>query len=812
MDSDTRTYPEKATQAAFLLGGIGTGNVSLGSRGELRDWELFNNPAKGRKLPYSFFALSCRGLDPDGPEPASRILEAPAQPPFTDPLGLHTGTVAGLPHFESSRLRGEYPFVSLELSDASLPLAVSLEAFTPFIPLDADDSGLPCAVFRYTVKNESERPLRISVAGSLPNMVGFTHFDAFGNMHVKDGAKNEYREGEGFRGIYYSSAGVEPAALDFGNVALITTEAAPSHKAAWLEGGWCDGIQDFWDEFSAGAGLSPTSDFRAQGGRLKSDQKRPLVGSLGVTKDLAPGAAAVFAFALAWYFPNRPRSWHPERGSEYVGNPPTFRNFYATRFADAWAVGGYLVRNLERLEGLSRSFRGALFGSTLPAAVIDALAANITALRSPTCFRLEDGTFVSWEGCFDAAGSCEGSCTHVWNYAQTLGFLFPELESTMLRVAFRLETGADGEMAFRTRRIFGLPRWELVPAADGQLGAIIRLYRDWKLRGDEAFLREVWPKAVACLDYATRTWDTDDDGLLDGEQHNTYDIEFHGPTSFTNLIYFAALKAAAEMAGRLGDEELRRKYEAAYRAGAERLDGRLWNGDYYVQDLADVNRYRYQYGAGCLTDQLFGQSLARTVGLGALIPRERERRALLSIVEHNFKPAAGAHANAQRSFAVGAEPGLVLCTWPKGGRPRLPFVYSDEVWTGVEYQVAAHLFHEGLIGQGLALVEAVRSRYNGYNRNPWDEIECGHHYVRSMASWGLLIALSGYEFDIPGRRIAFAPKLGADDFRCFFSTGRAWGVYSQRLDPATGRTAWKTEVLYGSLDGIAVNGENEKCK
>ena len=127
----------------------------------------------------------------------------------------------------------------------------------------------------------------------------------------------------------------------------------------------------------------------------------------------------------------------------------------------------------------------------------------------------------------------------------------------------------------------------------------------------------------------------------------------------------------------------------------------------------------------------------------------------------------------------------------KGKRPALPFVYSDEVWTGIEYQVAAHLIYEGRVTEGLAVVEAVRDRYDGARRNPWNEVECGHHYARAMSSWSLLTALSGFAWSAPHRDLRFHPRLKPELFRCLYSTGTAWGTYAQRH---TG-TRLKAEIL-----------------
>ena len=804
-----RSFPHSASEAAFLLGGLGTGNVSLGARGDLRDWELWNRPAKGLKIPYSFFAVACLEMGGKPVPGGARVLEAAVQPPFSQSHGFASATVAGLPHMRASSLSAEYPFAAVSFSDPSLPVAVSLEAFTPFIPLNAEESGIPAAVLRYRVRNRTRRALRVTVAGSLANVVGLRGLDSFKNVLVQRGGTNASREGAGFRGLHCSSPGIAPDSLDFGSLALVSTNRSVTCAEKWLEGGWFDGAQDFWDHLGMTGRVARPEAFTAAGSRIDMPADRPTVGSVAAQERIAPGATAVFEFVLAWSFPNRPRGWKPA-GAAGAGaaasSAPTVRNYYALRFPDAWDAAAYLVGNLPRLEGLSRQFSHALHTSTLPPAVIDALASTITVIRSPTCFRLEDGTFLSWEGCHDTEGCCEGSCTHVWNYAQTLAFLFPALERTMRRVEFQLETDESGRMAFRTHRAFGLPAWEMLPAADGQLGAVIRLYRDWKLSGDDAFLRSLWPGAARALDFAFAFWDLDGDCVLESQQHNTYDIEFYGPNPLTGAMFCAALKAGAAMAERVGDEERRVRYKDALARGSQDLDRLCWDGEYYVQRLPDVDSYRYQFGRGCLSDQLLGQLLAHVAGLGYVLPREHVRKAVRSVYLHNFRTNFHGHANAQRTFALDGEGGLVLCSWPRGGRPRLPFVYSDEVWTGVEYQVAAHLVYEGFVPQALAVVTAVRDRHDGVRRNPWNEVECGHHYVRSLASWGLLIALSGYRFDLVRKEISFEPAVEARDFSCFFSTGSAWGVYRQRTDPRTGRRRGEVEVLYGSLEGVMVNG------
>jgi uncharacterized protein (DUF608 family) len=315
----------------------------------------------------------------------------------------------------------------------------------------------------------------------------------------------------------------------------------------------------------------------------------------------------------------------------------------------------------------------------------------------------------------------------------------------------------------------------------------MKVYREWQLSGDDAWLRRLWPQVKRALEYAWVQWDADRDGVMEGQQHNTYDINFYGPNSMMGSLYLGALAAASRMARHLGAAAAAASYEAVLAGGGAKLDGLLWNGEYYVQKVDETKQAaaKYQYGEGCLSDQLLGQWFAEVVGLGKLLPQDHIRGALGSIYRYNFRRGFEQFANAQRVYALNDEAGLLLCSWPHDKRPALPFVYSDEVWTGIEYQVAAHLIYEGMVKEGLSIVEAVRARYNGARRNPWDEVECGHHYARAMSSWSLLLALSGFGYSAPAKELRFRPRVSADDFRCLFCAGSAWGVYSQKAAAGT---------------------------
>jgi len=787
----TKEYPADAQAVAFPLGGIGTGNVWLGRRGNLCDWEIFNHPGKGMVNPNSFF---CLRVQVGNKAPVCRILEGPLPPPYTEAQGYQPFTAVGLPHFRSTRFFGEYPLAQVLFHDPAVPVEVGLEAFTPLIPLDADESGIPCAVLTYAVTNPGRETASISLVGSLMNPIGEIHVNTLGNIVPDDIGQNRntYRQTGGVSGVFLSSERYQPGDLKFGNLGLATTFPSVTCKPAWLRSSWYDYLRDFWSDFCSDGRLDDLG-YSAASPAGKAD-----TASLGVVDTLEPGASGKYVFILAWYFPNRPKSWKPGSGQ------PLSRNHYACRFGSAWDVVEYVAREQSRLEEKTRAFHAALHHSTLPASVTDALSANIVPLRSTTCFWLEDGNFYGYEGCCVDAGSCAGNCTHVWSYAQTLAHLFPDLERNMRLTEFAVETEADGYMYFRAYRNFGetfdwmWPGQKPHPAIDGQMGSILRVYREWQIGGDRAWLGRVWPGVKRALEYVPKYWDEDGDGLPDGRQHNTYDIEFYGLNPLGAIYYLAALRAVEQLAEVMGEAEYAREVRQRFVAGSRRVDEQLWNGEYFVQALPDVDQYKYQFGSGCLSDQLLGQFYAYLLDLGPLLQADRVRSAVQSIFRHNFVRGFHTHENCQRTYVLGDESGVILCSWPAGQKPVQPFVYSDEVWTGVEYEVAALLIYEGFVEEGLEVVRAVRERQDGVKRNPWNEVECGNHYARSMASWAVMLAASGFHHDAARREVAFAPAFRSSEFRTLYTAGSGWGTYAQRVDGA--QLSATLDVLHGALE------------
>jgi non-lysosomal glucosylceramidase len=781
------------TRIALPLGGIGTGTISLGGRGDLRDFEVYSHPDKGFTPPYGFFTLWAK---PEGGEPVARCLEGVIEPWLYEgasgcPIPNH-----GLPRFRQCTFAAAYPLAQVSLSDPEMPLDVHLEAFNPLIPTDADASGIPAAVLRYVLKNKTGLPVTASVCASLQNFIGND-----GNGQKAKGNHNDWEAGKApvAGGILFQPGELDPCAEQHGTLALAVLASTPlaegsiSHRLAWDDIGWNTGLLDFWDDFSTDGTLEERPSAR------KSDTP---VGSLAVQTAVPPNGEIAITFLLAWHFPNR-KTWTPDKVTSSCTSegccktdPGHVGNYYTTQYANAWEVVEKTAAALPTLEEKTVRFVRAFCENDLPHAVKEAALFNLSTLRTQTAFRVPQGHLMGWEGCNDKSGCCYGSCTHVWNYEQTTPYLFGELAKTMREIEFGYATREDGLMAFRASLPLGSSTHWQAAAADGQMGCLMKLYRDWLLSGDEALLRRLWPNARKALEFCwiTGGWDADQDGVMEGCQHNTMDVEYYGPNPQMEIWYLGALRAAEEMAWYLGEKTFARRCHALFVKGRKWTDQNLFNGEYYQHEVrpildadsiapglrigmgaADLSDPAYQIGAGCLVDQLVGQYMAHVCGLGYLVKPAHVRKALRSVYKHNRLKNFHNHFNNMRSYVMGDESALLMCAYPRGNRPRQPFPYATEVMTGFEYTAAVGMLYEGQLNAGLNCIAAVRDRYDGRKRSPFDEAECGHHYARAMAAWAAVLALTGFYYSAVDRVMGFTAQAGT----WFWSNGYAWGTCKQ---------------------------------
>ncbi len=809
-----KTYDQEHIQKIKMpVGGIGTGTVSLTGRGSLEDWEIMNRPAKGFnptlenrgpvKQKGPFFAIY---IENKAGEKQTRLLEGlPDADDYEGAWGA-TSNNHGLPRFSTASFKAAYPFGQVALSDSGLPVEVVVGAYNPLIPGNIDDSSIPVCVLNYSVKNTSNNDLTISIAGSIQNFIGF---DGTRGKAIKN--VNTYREENGLKGIHYTSNGVDPKSEQWGSFSFVSlNEGQTTYRTAWqpLLNRWDKKRLDFWDDFSDDGVLEPRTN----------EQANAPMGSLAVKTTLKAGEEKNFRFLIGWYFPNR-QTWDKPGFQKYI--KATVGNYYATQYADSWDVITKTLPRLDELESRTKTFVNALIGSDIPKEIKEAALFNLAHLRTQLAFRINTGELLGWEGIFDTHGSCFGSCTHVWNYEQTTAFLFGELAKTMREVEYAYATDDIGLMSFRAYLPLDSAQLWGKAAADGQMGCIMKFYREWQLSGDDEFLKTHWPKVKKSLEFCwiPGGWDADKNGVMEGSQHNTMDVEYFGPNPQMGFWYLGALKASAEMAAYLGDKKFAKTCNDLFAQGSKWMDENLFNGEYYEQHVlppmsadnvaapligatnganaTDFTSPDFQLGKGVLVDQLVGQLFAHIVGLGYLGNEAHIKRTLESIMKYNYVENMYTHTNFHRSYALGDESALLMAAYP-GERPAKPFPYYSEVMTGFEYTAAIGMLQEGQTENGLKCIRNIRDRYDGRKRSPFDEAEAGHHYARSMVAWAGVLASSKFHYSAVDKSMSFTSAPGT----YFWSNGYAWGTCTVK-DNAAELTVLSGEV---ALDSFTLEG------
>ncbi|MEI6646941.1 MAG: GH116 family glycosyl-hydrolase [bacterium] len=731
------------------VGGICAGQLYLGGDGKLWHWDIFNQPLATGSDHYA------KPLRP------SSTLEQK----FSLTIGGKTRTF-DKDGFTDISFRGEYPIGRVEYRAEDV--AVTLEAFSPFIPLNTDDSSLPATVMQFAVKNTTSAPFEATLTGSLENAVA---------RSVTCERRSRIIAGTNFTFLGHSAE--KPKVSE--------TSTQPDIVITFTDHDVTSGpFEKLPDNGTMGLAL------------LGAAAEVANEGMIGRKLKLAAGESALVTFVLTWHFPNlvptgvlswdvKPLQALKERG-----------RYYATRFPDAAAVARYCAAHFDRLASQTRLWRDTWYDSTLPYWFLDRTHLNSSILASSTCHRFATGRFWAWEG----VGCCSGTCTHVWHYAHAMGRQFPELERILReKTDFGLALQPDGAIYFRGENNGG-------PAVDGQAGSILRALREHQMSADDAFLKRIWPGVKRATEWLIKK-DGDGDGLIVSAQHNTLDSDWHGPVTWLSGLYLAALEAAAAMADEMGDAAFAKQCRDIAVCGQKNIVSQLFDGEYFINKPDPKYASAINSGRGCEIDQVMGQGWAWQVGLPRVFPVKETRSALRSLWKYNFTPDVGPYREVHKSgrwYAMAGEAGLLMCTFPRadessangGAKTKpVPFGYFNECMNGFEHQVAGHMLWEGMAKEGLAIIRAVHDRYHASRRNPYNEIECGDHYARSMASYGVFIAACGFEYHGPKGHIGFAPRLTPENFKAAFTSAEGWGTYEQNIVDSEFRS--QTTLRCGTL-------------
>lgn len=814
----------------FPLGGIGSGGFSLSGSGRLVDWSIRNRPALQSFNGYSHFAI--KAVDGDRLVDA-RVLNGPydgdpAGSPGLRPVfdgfghGANRQSLAGVPHFSDVAFYGRFPIADLTFRDGAFPGAVRLTGFSPFIPHADRDSSMPVAMLQFEIANTTDRELAYTLAGTL------------GNYGSNSGAHDFHADG-GVSALHMVSTDPALAEWDRGNLTIATDADDVQHQDHHFRGQWFDDITVWWKDFAT-SGPLPRRHYDSPR-TSRHMHLQPEHGSLAVRVQVPAGASRTVRFVISWSYPQGNIYWaYRAKPDAPIPDRPTphWTNYYATQWPTSLHSAREALARWDELAAQTFAFRDAMFGSSLPAPITDAATATLAILRTATIIRLEGGELWAWEGEHMRDGSCEGSCTHVWNYAQALAHLFPALERTLRDTEWRYNQLPGGGLTFRQKLPLGSGFDIIGPCADGHFGAVIKTLRDWRQSGDTEWLRSLWPNVRRAMEYVWSKdnpdlWDPQRTGILQGRQHQTLDMELFGPNSWLGTMYVAALMAASSMANALGDTEFARECTRMAEAGIQYIETVLYNGRYFQQaiDVKDKSvlepfdtgraagilsddilatywstehgEIKYQFGAACISDQILGQWHAEVAGLGQFLASDKIRSALSAIFAENFRPHLRAHFNPGRNFAYEDEAALLLATYPAGTyQPVVSAPYAEEAWTGIEYAAASHMIMNALVDQGLEVVTAVRRRYDGARRNPFSDIECGSYYGRAMSAWQLVNAWSGCHCDLVTRTLSFAPAVDGD-FRLPWSAGGAWGFLTRTGDHV------EFELLGGTLPPVTIH-------
>lgn len=782
-------------RVAFPIGGLGAGMYCLEGTGAISHMSVRNRPDVFNE-PGLFAAIHVKGI-----QYGSKVLEGPV--PDWKKFGRpdagngSSGAIYGLPRFTSAEFTTRFPFGLIKLADKDIPLKVSVKGWSPFIPGDADNSALPVGALEYSFTNNSPKAVEAIFSFNSRNFM------------ITEDAKGTIKKIA--NGFVLSCNATKEKPQTQGDFAIYTDQPNTIVDHCWFRGGWFDPLTITWEAIRNGEtkAVDPVEE-GAPGA------------SLYVPFTIPAGGKKTIRLQTAWYVPDTDIRIGDEPGEDDIKNDAcftsnklgdnvndspgyttgNFKPWYSNRFKNVHDVAEYFSSRYDDLAKRSALFSDAFYASTLPAEVVETVAANLTILKSPTVLRQYDGRLWAWEGCGDNGGCCHGTCTHVWNYAQAIPHLFPSLERTLRHTEFCESQNAQGHQSFRTSMPIRPVKHDFYAASDGQLGGIMKVHRDWRISGDNKFLETLYPLVKTSMDYCIQAWDPRHNGVVEEPHHNTYDIEFWGPDAMCTGFYLGALSAMVSMGSFLKQDVS--QYQQLLDKGKAFIENQLFNGEYFYQkiqtaglstlppleqakksfggeyskeamDLLEKEGPKYQYGTGCLSDGVLGAWMAAMCYLDMPFSTSKIASHLLSVHKYNLKDNLSEHANPQRpAYAFGDEGGLLLCTWPKGGKLSLPFVYSDEVWTGIEYQVASHLMLMGKVKEGLDIVATCRKRYDGKVRNPFNEYECGHWYARALSSYGLLQGLTGVQYDAVDKTLHINSKVG--NFTSFISTEKGFGT------------------------------------
>ena len=774
------TYLQSKNELQYIgmpVGGINCGTVYLGGDGRLWLWDIFNKNQEGiepKTIKWSEDGKNLRDvLSRDGAcyvQPSKDI--RPLEQGFAIKIETEGKTVIKKlqeGEWDEIIFEATYPIATIHYKDKQLPIEIKLEGYSPFIALDEFNSGLPATILSFNIKNISSKKVQVSLLGWLENKSAI--YSAKEDIHERYNVAIAQKNFHAVEGSIRSKTG-KPLAQeqlpDFGSLCIASLNEAANVIS------------------SMEMPLQESSFTKNNNEETAKSINEKLIGAVSHSYELLPEKTMQSNFVISWHFPNLKID-----GVQGSGR------FYQTKFNNASSVALYIHEHFKKLSGQTALWKQTWYDSTLPYWFLGRTFQNISTLATTTCHRFTSGRFWAWEG----VGSCPGNCTHVWQYAQAVGRIFPALEKdTRERVDLGIALLSDGGISFRAES-------ETLPAIDGQAGTILRFYREHQMSVDNSFLFMNWANIKKTIQFVIKQ-DKNGDGMEDTPIENTLDAIWDGEISWIVGLCIAAVKAGQMMAKEMNDLSFANICKDYVEKGSRNMEDKLFNGEYFIHrpDAVLGRKKLGSYNTSHI-DQVMGQSWAFQVGLGRILDKEKTMSALKSLWKYNFTKDVGPYIidhRGGRPYALAGDGGLIMNTNPKN-EPK-PFGedvtwqagYFNECMSGFEHQVASHMMAEGMTDESLVITRMIHDRYHAAKRNPFNEIECSDHYARAMASYGTFLTACGFEYHGPKKYIRFAPKLSANNFKAPFTSAQGWGSYSQTRK--NNSFAAKFEIKYGKLE------------
>ncbi len=760
------TYTKTKNELRYIgmpVGGICCGGVYVGGDGRLWLWDIFNQNQVGvitKVLPIKLESFNLKEINNvEGTlylEPLTEV--SPIQQGFALSIKQNgTTTIKRLlqDDWDEVEFEATYPVATIKYIDKNLPLEVSVRAFSPFIPGNAKDSGMPSTIQSISLRNLSGNVMEVEVMGWLENKLLLNtekkHADfTRSNAVVKD------KSSCGINLLCASGNKELEKAPDYGNMFFATL----SKNAVCI-----DDVNKSKDK----------SAYKIKD-LVKASGNSPIAGIIS-RNILKPGQEAGIDFIISWYTPNI--CFYYNGNAQGMTVQGADFHYYTNHFDSARSVAAYFAQNYQQLTHQTFLWKETWYDSTLPWWFLERTFSNISTLATTATHRFQSGRYYAWEG----VGCCHGNCTHVYQYAQAVSRIFPELERDT-RERVDLGIGYDEKTG-----MISIRGEKTGPSIDGQAGTVLRIYREHQMAADYHFLEGNWPKIKKAVMFVMDQ-DKNHDGMEDTPMENTLDALWHGEISWIVGLCIAAVRAGQAMAEEMKDLEFAAQCRQYVEKGSRNMETYLFNGEYFIH-RPDPAVGKKEIGSfnTCHIDQVYGQGWAWQVNLGRILSEEKTMSALHALWKYNYMPDVGPYIKIHtggRFYALAGEGGMVMNTNPAnednpyGNAKAWQVGYFSECMSGFEHQVASHMMAEGMVNESMVLTRSIHDRYHAFKRNPFNEIECSDHYGRAMASYGTFISACGFTCHGPKGHIGFSPKLTPENFKAPFAYAGGWGSYSQQ--------------------------------